>query len=137
MELQPFEGSPVLSSGVTMPGASGGLNKALTVNGMELHKGDSVVLAVECTVAELRFPPVKDTDGVQRVHVLHVDNAAVIDHTVVAAALEAQLLKVEESKGVTRLPYADTDEAEDSDDPADDGPDGDVPDNVSPIEGQA
>jgi len=137
MDQKEFEGLPVLSSGVTMPGASGGLNKALTVSGLELHKDDEVVLAVHCKVSELRFPPVPDTNGVQRVHVLKVENATVIDHGTVADALEAQRVKVEESRGVTRLPYADTDEADDSDYPADDGPDSDVPDNVSPIEGQA
>lgn len=118
-ELQAFEGTPVLSSGVTMPGASGGLNKALTVNGLELHKGDKVVLAVECTVAELRFPPVKDTDGVQRVHVLKVENAAVIDDATVGEALEAQRVKVEEAKGITALPFEDPDPAADVDDPTD------------------
>lgn len=122
MELTPFEGIPVVSSGFTMPTASGGLNKALTVNNLELHKDDEVTFAVHCKVKQLNFPAVRDTDGVQRVHVLDVLGVAVIDESTVADALEAQRVRVEEARGVTRLPYDDTDDAQDVDDPADDAP---------------
>lgn len=118
MGLQPFEGTAVVSSGFTMPGASGGLNKALTVNDLELHKGDKLTLAIECTVKQLNFPPVKDTDGVQRVHVLDVDGVAVIDGATVAEAIQAQALRVERAMGVERLPDGDTDPYTDPD-PAD------------------
>lgn len=122
--LQPFEGIAVLSSGVVMPGASGGLNKALVVDDLELHKGEEVTIAVQCKVKELRFPPVKDTDGVQRVHVLTVENAAVIDRDTVDAALDAQREKVEAAAGIQRLPYGDGDPGDaytDPDQPDDPG----------------
>lgn len=118
-ELTPFEGRMVISSGIEMPGASGGLNAALAVDAMELHHGDTVVLAIEATVAKLRFDPVKDTDAVQRVHVLKVTNATRIDPGTVAAALEEQKRRSDEAKGVVQLAYTD-------DDPADDDPDPDV-----------
>jgi hypothetical protein len=119
--MEPFEGIPVVSSGFTMPGASGGLNAALTVNNMELHKDDEIVLAVSCRVKQLNFPAVKDTDGVQRVHVLDVKGVAVIDEDAVAEALEAQRVRVEEAQGIKRLPPGDADVYDDDepDDPGD------------------
>jgi len=119
--MEPFEGIPVLASGFTMPGASGGLNKALSVNGLELHKGDRVTLAINCEVKQLNFPPVPDTDGVQRVHVLNVEGVAIIDEAMVAEAIDAQRLKVEEAQGVKRLPPGDADAYADDDEPDDPG----------------
>lgn len=102
--MEPFEGTPVVSSGFTMPGASGGLNAALTVNNLELHKDEEITLAISCKVRQLNFPSVKDTDGVQRVHVLDVKGVAVIDSDTVAEAIEAQRLRVEQATGVNRMP---------------------------------
>jgi hypothetical protein len=104
--LGDFEGLTIHSSGVEMPGASGGLNKALHVDALSLHHGDVGVIAIEYEVRKVRFDPIKDTDGVMRVHVLGVTNATVIDPSVVAEAMEAQRVKVEEAQGVHRLPYA-------------------------------
>ena len=119
--MEPFEGIPVVSSGFTMPGASGGLNKALTVNNLELHKDDEGVFAVSWKVKQINFPGVKDTDGVQRVHVLDITGVAVIDGDVVAEALEAQRLRVEEAQGLLRLPPGDVDVYADDDEPDDPG----------------
>lgn len=118
-QLTDFEGRDVIASGVEMPGASGGLNKALAVDGLELHHGDRVLLVVDTEVVKVRFDPVKDTDVLQRVHVLRVDNAAQVDEQTVQDALDQQRIKVEEAAGVTRLPYSDTDEADDPDPVAD------------------
>jgi hypothetical protein len=115
--LQDFEGKAVRSSGVEMPGASGGLNKALFVDELELHHGDTGVIAVEYEVVKLRFDPIKDTDDLQRVHVLRVTGATQIDSDLVAEALEQQATRVEEANGVHRLPYTDPDDA---DEPGDD-----------------
>jgi hypothetical protein len=119
MGLQPFEGHDVISSGVEMPGASGGLNKALTVNNLELHHGDTVTLVIEAEVKKVRMDPIKETDALQRVHVLQVQNAATIEGDLVAEVLEQQRIRVEESRGVTRLDYTDEDPADDPDAPAD------------------
>lgn len=115
MGLQPFEGVPVVSSGFTMPSASGGLNKALVVNDLELHQGDTITLAMECKVKQLNFPPVKDTDGVQRVHVLDVEGVAVIDGATVAEAIEQQRIRAQQARGVEELPFEDPDAPDDPD----------------------
>jgi hypothetical protein len=123
MGLQPFEGRQVLSSGVKLVGASTGLNKALIVDDLELPIGEKLTIAVEVEVRDVDFTKVKDTDGLQRIHVLNIENATRIDADTVAEAMEAQRLKIEERAGVTRLPYDEAeDDAEDVDDPDDDTP---------------
>lgn len=114
--LSPFEGHDVIASGVEMPGAGGGLNKALRVNHLELHHGDRVVIVLDCEVTKLRFDSVKDTEALERVHVLRVDNATTIDEALVSEALEAQRIRVEEAQGVHRLPM-DGDHTTDPDTP--------------------
>jgi hypothetical protein len=110
MGLDSFEGHDVIASGVEMPGASGGLNKALRVSDLQLHHGDRVTLVLDCEVVKLRFDEVKDSDSLERIHVLRVHNAAPIDGDVVVEVLEQQRRRVEEAKGVQSLPYADVDE---------------------------
>jgi len=102
--LGQFEGRDVLSTGIEMPGAGGGLNKALAIDNLSLHIGDAGTLVIEYEVGKVRHDPIKDTEGVQRVHVLRVTMAAQIDPDAVAEALEQQRIRVEESMGVKRLP---------------------------------
>lgn len=123
MGLTPFEDRDVIGSGIEMPGASGGLNKALRVNELELHHGDRGTVVIEFEVVKVRHDQVKDTQALERVHVLRVDNAAIIDPELVGELLEAQRLRVEEANGVNHLPFEDIDDdADDVDDPADDAP---------------
>lgn len=118
MGMTPFEGHDVIASGVEMPGASGGLNKALAVNALELHHGDPCYLIIEAEVVKVRHDGVKDTDCLQRVHVLRVNNATTIDEGAVREALDAQVVRQEKAAGVHRLPGI-----TETDDP--DGPDED------------
>ena len=128
--LTPFEDRDVIASGIEMPGAGGGLNKALRVNNDEWHHGQTVHVVIEATVRKVRHDEVKDTQALERIHVLAVQNAAVVESDLVADLLEAQRRKVEEAQGVHALQY--TDEADDVDD-VDDGPEGDAPDNVTQL----
>ena len=111
-DLGEFEGRPILSTGFELPGASGGLNAALAVDGLILHHGDKTHLVLEVDTVKVRFDPIKDTEGVQRVQVLKVLMAAQIDADAVADALDKQRIRVEEAAGVTRIPYPDDDPAD-------------------------
>lgn len=110
--LTAFEGDPVLSAGVEVRNAAGGLNEALGVEPVEYHKDDTVVVILECDVSKIRFYPVKDTDGWRRVHILTATNAAVVDKSLVEDVLEAQRIKIEEAKGISRLPFGGEDPVE-------------------------
>ena len=121
MTLTDFEGVPVDSTGIEMPGAGGGLNKALAIDEMELHHGDEGTLVLRYKVVKVRFDPIKDSDHLQRVHVLQVTNAASIDGETVDAVLEEQERRNEEARGVKRLPFNPEDgDADDVDNPDDD-----------------
>lgn len=101
--LSPFEGKPVLSVGLEIRNAAGGLNEALQIDPAEWHHGERVTVVLDCDVSKLRFDPVKDTDGLRRVHVLTADEATVVDRAVVADALEEQQKRIEEAQGIRRL----------------------------------
>lgn len=116
-ELGDFEGRPVLSTAFEMPGVSGGLNAAIGIDNLVLHHGDEGSLVLRYVTQKVRFDPIKDTDGVQRVQVLKVTMAAQIDDAGVDDALEKQRIRVEEAAGVTRIPYPDGETADT--DPAD------------------
>lgn len=116
-EFRPVDGMRILASGVSMPGASGGLNKALSVNGLQLDHGEEITLVISCRVKELRYPEIKDTDGFQRHHVLEVLEVAPIDPEAVAAAMDEQRVKLEQAQGVHRLPLGDPDGPDDEEAP--------------------
>ena len=97
--LTPFEGVPVVATGIEVPGLSGGLNDALRVDPIEKHKDEDVVLVVKGTVAKVRFDPVKGhEDAWQRVHILKVAEVALIDEDVVAEALEDQRRRIDNAR---------------------------------------
>jgi len=114
--FESFEGREVVGSGVELPGASGGLNKALAVNAIEWHHGHKGTLVIEYEVAKVRFEPVGDTQALQRVHVCKVLGAAEVDSDLVGEVLEQQKVRIEEADGVHRLKYVDPD-APDADGP--------------------
>lgn len=109
--LTGFEGRQVIGVGVEIPGAGGGLRDALTVDPQEFHYGETVFVVVEGRVGKLRFDPVKDAgDVVRRVHVLDVVGAVIVERATVEALLEAQAIRIEEARGLARLPFEPTDE---------------------------
>jgi hypothetical protein len=73
-QLDPFEGQPVLSVGMEIPGAAGGLRESMKLDPVQLHKGERVYVVLETTVDKIRFDPVKDSDGWKRVHVLAAES---------------------------------------------------------------
>ena len=103
-QLGEFEGDPVLGTTIKITKAGDGLSKALSVKPQNLHKGDVVHVVLETVVGPIGFVPVKDTDGVQRVHTLETGRATVIDGSLVAEMLDEQDRKLEEAAGITRLP---------------------------------
>jgi hypothetical protein len=113
--LSAFEGKTVLSVGVTVRNAGGGLNKALSVDPAEWHQGDRVVVVLDCEVDKVRFDRVKDSDGVQRVHILVADGATIVERDLVADVLDAQERRLEEAAGIHRLPMGEDDEQNDAD----------------------
>jgi hypothetical protein len=114
--LGEHDGKAVLSTGIKVTNAGDGLSKALAIEPVQLHHGQKVVIVMETEVDQIAYKPVKDTDGVQRLHTLKAGTATIIDAAIVREALEAQAAKnataAELARGERKLPTADALKAE-------------------------
>lgn len=101
--LDPFEGQPVLSVGIEIPGAAGGLRESLKIDPVQLHHGDKVYVLLETTANKIRFDPEKDEDGWKRVHVLDVDAGMIVDADLVAEHMATQKARIAEAHAQAAL----------------------------------
>ncbi len=70
ISLGSFDKKPVLATGIRITNAGDGLSKALQVDPKVMHHNEKIYVVLETEVTNVAFPPVKDTDGVQRLHTL-------------------------------------------------------------------
>jgi hypothetical protein len=109
-KLSDFEGLAVTQSSIEIPGAAGGFRDALKVDAVELHKGDVIYAVLECEVQKIRHDSLdkEDLTGPQeRVHILRVTNATLVDKALVGDALSAQADRIaaaKELEGQTKMP---------------------------------
>lgn len=98
VDLGEFEGARVLGVGIEIPGAAGGLRDALGIDPWLGHKGQTVMVLLECGVEKIRHEPVKDTDGWRRVHVLKTTAATIVDGDTFTEALTVQRERIDKAK---------------------------------------
>ena|SRR5687768_10310016 len=98
MSLSKYRGRDVLSIGVEIRNAAGGLNDALKVDPEEYEVDDEITVVMRCVVDKHRHEKVKDTDGLRLVHILSANEAAVIDDALVAEVLDRQSKRIEAAK---------------------------------------
>ncbi len=111
--LHKFEGREVIGTKVKITGAGDGLSQALAIDPTELSLGETVYVVLECTVDKVIHERVKDTEALTRVQSLKAGTATLVDKDLVDAKLEAQRVRIEEAKGVSRLDF--TEEGGDGD----------------------
>jgi hypothetical protein len=107
-----FEKHDVLSAGMEIPGAAGGLREPLKLDPIELALEESCFVVMQLKVNKVRFDPVKDADGgLTRVHVMEVVEAAFVDKDVVGEQLEETRRRIverkkleDDAKGTPQLP---------------------------------
>lgn len=108
-DLGEFEGHDVLGTSLKITNTGDGLSKAMATDPQMLHHGDEVCLVIRGEVVDVQFPPVKDTDGVQRKHVVKAGTVTIVDEALVAEVLaeqdEANLRAAEAAAGVSRIPF--------------------------------
>lgn len=100
-KLSAFEGLEVTQSSIEIPGAAGGFRDALKVDPIELHKGDVIHAVLECEVQKIRHDSLdkEDLTGPQeRVHILRVTGATLVDKALVGDALSAQADRIAAAK---------------------------------------
>jgi hypothetical protein len=78
-DLSPFEGRDVITTRIAITNAGDGLYDALAVEPNEMHLGETVYVVLQCEVAKIRHDPVKDTDGLARVHTLKAGTGTIVD----------------------------------------------------------
>lgn len=102
--MNEFENADVVQSTVRVTRAGDGLSEALTVDPVEYRIGETVHVVLKCKVGAITLKPVKDTEVLQRVHTFTAQEGTVVAGELVEAALDAQRVAIEQSKGVHRLP---------------------------------
>lgn len=102
-DLGHFEGHEILSTSVKVTNAGDGLSQALAVDPQLLHHGDRGAIIIEYEVAKVGYDPIKDTDGLARVHTLKAIRGTLVDLDVVRERLDEQQRRIEEAEGTLRL----------------------------------
>jgi hypothetical protein len=107
--LGTFEGDDVLAATVVITRAGDGLSEALDVHPVQLHRGDTVYVVLECEVGEIGFVSIQKTNALARKHKLVTLSATIVDEQIVSEALDRTKLAIEQRKGIRRLPLGGTD----------------------------
>lgn len=103
--LPAFEGLPTTEVSLEVRGIEGGLNEGLTIEPVVLHKGDRVYLLLEGTVDHILHKGIKDEDAWRRAHVIRVDAGTIVDADFAEERLEEHARRLEEARGLQRLPF--------------------------------
>lgn len=98
-----FEGQDVLGLGVSVRKAGDGLSQALELEPVDLKIGDRGTISIDYVVDEVRFKPVKDTDGVRRVVSLAAEGAVITTAIpAVRKALDKMARRIQEELGLNQ-----------------------------------
>jgi hypothetical protein len=104
VSLSPFDGRDVITSSVAIRNAGDGLSQAMSIEHTELHHGQTVYVVLECEVTAVEFPVIKDTESLNRKHILRAGVATLVSKADVDVAISAQRKKIDEAKGIQALP---------------------------------
>lgn len=104
-KLKRFEGLEVLSTSIAITGAGDGLSKALDIEPREFRTNETIFVVIECNVGPISFVPVKDSNGVQRKHVLRAGTATIVDKELVQEAIREQQDKIDAEEAKRRLSF--------------------------------
>lgn len=109
--LGTFDGRDVITSSVAIRNAGDGLSQAMSIAHTQLHHGDTVYVVLECQVKDVQFPLIKDTDSLNRKHILRAGVATLVDKELVDAVISAQRTAIDKAKGIEQLPLGGDPEA--------------------------
>lgn len=102
--LRSFEGQEVIGARVKVTNAGDGLSDAMSIDPEEYPIGTHLTVVMQTVVTRASYEPVPKTDSLMRVHTLRAGLATIVDGGVAAPMLEEQRVKIEEAKGIKRLP---------------------------------
>lgn len=113
MTLTQYEGRDVAQATIRLTNAGDGLSQAMGIDPAEYHHGEKLYLVIEAEVAKVTYDTIRDTDLLARVHTLRAGVSTIVDEAFAKDVLEEQRIALEKAKGVTRLPLANGDDADD------------------------
>ena len=110
-ELGNFEGRDVIGTSMKVTRAGDGLSAAMALEPAIYHQGDEVTVVLRGRIGRVQFDEVKETDCLNRVHVLVASDITVVEEASINKILDAEKARLtklrEEAQGVSRLPGAD------------------------------
>jgi hypothetical protein len=115
-DLTPFDGQDITAISIIVRNTGDGLSKAVDVDPVEHHVGETGYIVFEYEVDKIRFDRIKDTDDLRRIEILRAGDATWISGDIVGEALDRQRKRIEEHKGIQRLPL-DDDQGDGDDEP--------------------
>ncbi len=105
--LGTFDGTKVLATAVKITNAGDGLSQALTVAPRVMHRDEEVFIVLHCKVGRVAFDPIKDIEGVTRVHTLTTILGTMVDKSLVYEMIAEQQRVNDEARGISPLPFDD------------------------------
>lgn len=104
--LPPYDDENVLSASVSISNTGDGLSEAMSIDPVLLKVRDKVTIVLECEVTEHRHKAVpKIKEGLVLVLRMKAGRATIIDNDIVAEYLDDQALRIEQAKGIQRMPF--------------------------------
>lgn len=103
-KLGEFEGEKVLSAGIELPDAAGGLREALAIEPQAFHDdGSKRFVVLEVGLEKIRFDPIRDGKegaklGWRRVHVFKTSGATFVDADLVKSHIDQQRERIQRAK---------------------------------------
>lgn len=102
-----LNGIVIEETSVKITNSGDGLSKALAVDPPNVRHRDTVHVVLECVVADMQTPIIKDSDGNELKMVLRAGRASIVDADLVAEVLDEQDRRIEEAAGIQRIPGMD------------------------------
>jgi hypothetical protein len=102
IDLGEIDGKKVTRVSIAVTNAGDGLSDAMKIDPEIFHMGETVILAIECAVRDIKFKPIPDSDEVERVHVLRAGAAVKLTTESVRAAINAQRAKIQKAQDDAR-----------------------------------
>jgi hypothetical protein len=107
--LGTFEGRDVLEIAIKVTKAGDGLSSAITVDPVDLALGDEAYVVLRTRVTAVDFKQIKDTEALTRLLTLTTNAGTIVDAGAVKKAIDETQRKIDEAKGVSKIPGMETD----------------------------
>lgn len=104
MSLKPFGDRDVTECAVRIINTGDGLSESLDVAPVELDHDDQTFIVLRGMVTKVSYEQIKDSDELRRVHTIKANFGTLVDAKVAGKILDGARRKIEDARGVQRIP---------------------------------